>query len=633
MARIRFGTWISGAVCLIALLGGFAVCSQADPVGFESGQWVVFSGQVTEHLGRTCLAGSAYLKDVDFRDGVIEVDLLVTDVDRKSYPGINFHVQSQTDYERFYVRPHRAPIYPDALQYTPSIRGIAGWQLYSGAGFTAEAGIPENEWIHIRLEVLGTRARVFVGDSDRPGLVIDELKHGASGGTISLIGSDDGTTYFSDFAFREDSGLQFPPAAPADTVPGMITEWEISQPFKISKIDPEKYPQDQDLPEITWQRLVAEPSGLVDVARYTGRLGNEPDCVIARATIQSDSDHVKQYAFGYSDWIGVFLNGEILFSANSSYQGRDPSFLGIVGLNDVLYLPLKQGANELLITVAEGFGGWGFIWQDPEVVYERAGVSKVWETGEEFKVPESIAYDEERDALYVSNYDAYVPSYGAARQFISKVSMDGTGLEPEWAGGLNNPTGMAVSAGRLFVVERAGVVEIDTGSGTIATRHALPEPGFPNDIAIDDEGNIYVSDSRKSVIYRSAGGEFVEWMAGEEIADPNGLHAFGGTLYVGSNGNRSLKGVDLATGQIRVVATFRNGIIDGIDHDRDGNLVVSHWDGRVYRVSPSGDAVKLLDTTGPGLNCADIEYVAERDVLVVPTFVQNKVSAYQVARP
>ena len=41
---------------------------------------------------------------------------------------------------------------------------------------------------------------------------------------------------------------------------------------------------------------------------------------------------------------------------------RDPAFLGIMDPeNDAVYLPLKQGRNELMLAVSELGGGWGFI--------------------------------------------------------------------------------------------------------------------------------------------------------------------------------------------------------------------------------------------------------------------------------
>jgi len=52
-----------------------------------------------------------------------------------------------------------------------------------------------------------------------------------------------------------------------------------------------------------------------------------------------------------------------LFSGNYSFHKREAEFLGVVGLNDAVYLNLKKGDNELLLMVTETFGGWGYIYQ------------------------------------------------------------------------------------------------------------------------------------------------------------------------------------------------------------------------------------------------------------------------------
>jgi len=70
---------------------------------------------------------------------------------------------------------------------------------------------------------------------------------------------------------------------------------------------------------------------------------------------------VKRLDIGYSDDVSVFLNGRILFRGRSSQYYRDPGFLGIMNLdNDVVYLPLKKGTNELVLAVSDLGGGWGF---------------------------------------------------------------------------------------------------------------------------------------------------------------------------------------------------------------------------------------------------------------------------------
>ena len=63
----------------------------------------------------------------------------------------------------------------------------------------------------------------------------------------------------------------------------------------------------------------------------------------------------------------------------------------------------------------------------------------------------------------------------------------------------------------------------------------------------------------------------------------------------------------------------------------DGDYLVSHWEGRVYRVAPTGDIERILDTTVSGANCADFEYVKDERLLVAPTFGDDRLVAYRLA--
>jgi sugar lactone lactonase YvrE len=601
---------------------------QDEVVGFDPDSWVLVNAEIVDHMDRKGLIGFALLKDIEFENGVIEVDVAVDGT--RSYPGIVFRVQSQRDYERIYIRPHRAGLYPDALQYTPVFNGIAGWQLYNGEGYTASVSFPADEWVYVRIEVAGNRARVFIADSDKPALVIDDLKHGLSKGSIGVFGPRNKTACFSNFRYRTDVDLEFDLPPPIETPPGMITEWQLSGTRGISQVDEEEYPGVQELAGIGWHAATSEASGLLDVSRYFGRGGREPDCIFAKTTLTAERDETKKFVFGYSDRISIFLNGELLFLGSSLYQERDPSFLGVVSLSDAIYLPLKEGENELLLLVTETFGGWGLMFQDATVVYQDDCLKGLWQTDKEFLVPESVAYDPQRDVLYVSNLDAYNRSAGEERQFVSKISPDGEIKDLKWVTGLSNPTGLAVSGNRLFVVERRGLTEIDTESGTILQTHQLSQAMFPNDVTVDESGYVYVSDSRKSVIYRLADGAIEEWLAGDEIESPNGLHAHGNKLIVGNNGDRSIKSVDIGSKNITTIAKLGPGIIDGIKTDEDGNYIVSQTEGRVYRISPAGELTKLLDTSTLELYAADFEYIAGKHLLVIPTFVDNGVVAYEL---
>jgi hypothetical protein len=606
----------------ISILLTAIACAQDDIIDFESDQWILRDANVSEYMGRKCLSGFAYLKDIEFENGVIEVDVAVDG--SRSYPGLVFRMQSERDYERFYLRPHRMGLYPDALQYTPVINGIAGWQLYNGEGYTAMADVPTDQWVHLRMEIMGSQARLFVDNVEQPALVIHHLQHGISSGTIGLHGPNNKTAYFSNFRYEKRDDLEFAPAPEIVTPLGIAKDWEISQTFRASEINLEKSYDAQELPDLEWRRIQCEPTGLIDLARYVGRSGPETDCIWAKTKVFSDKEETREYKFGYSDAICVFLNGEALFTGSSAYRERDPSFLGIVGLFDAVYLPLKQGENELTFLIAESFGGWGFICQDGDYTYRHESMTKLWELPRQLRMPESVVYDEKRDLLYVSNY------FDGGNEFISKISLDGQIIEREWISGLNRPTGLCLSGDRLYVVDRTGLVEIDMESQQIAGKYPIPGAGFANDITADESGQLYISDSRRNVIHKFFEGAFEVWLEGEEIRDPNGLCMDDNRLVFGNSGDGCVKAAAIDNKSISTIIEVGNGaIMDGVRPDGNEGYIISDFNGRVFHVSSNGTKTELLNTTVPVKYCADLEYIPKKGIVIIPSLYENNLAAYK----
>ena len=335
-------------------------------IPFESERWNIGSAKVVDFMGRKSLMGIASLKDVEFTDGVIEFDLAVNG--ERSFPGVTFRMQGDEDYERIYIRPHLPGIYQNVVQYEGTFRGLDSWQLYYGPGKTSGAVFPINEWFHVKVEVKETQARLFINDMNRPVMLITDLVHGISKGTLGLWGPADGSAYFSNFSCRIDNSLQFPPLPIEDNPFGIISDWEISKPDIFLNQDIEEYPSPVQLQNIVWQKVKSLPSGLVDISRYYGRIGQLPDIIRAKTELVAGKEESRKLAFGYSDVITVFLNGKLMFAGNSEYTSRDANFQGIIGFNDYIFLPLKKGKNELMIAVAESFGGWGFMFMDTNAV-------------------------------------------------------------------------------------------------------------------------------------------------------------------------------------------------------------------------------------------------------------------------
>jgi hypothetical protein len=366
------------AVSVLALLAGSAVRSQTLSVPPDSPRWdLQGEAKPAEYLGRKCLqldSGAAILKDFEMRDAVIDVD--VATPAKRGFFGFQFRLADEgANGEWVYLRQHKSGL-PDAMQYTPILNTGANWQIYNGPGFTGAVDIPKDAWFHLRLEVAGAQARLYVKDMDTPVLVMNDLKSGVQKGDFALHVLT-GATYFSNFEIRTTPDAPWQRRLPP-MPPNTLTKWSISPAYDALARNLEKPLAPSEIAAIQWQGVEAEAPGFVVLYRYrpaphlqvtfasdfSKRLDPQPGTklVYARTTIESDRDQVRKLSIGYSDEVSVFLNGRILFRGRSAQNFRDPGFLGIVNPeDDTLYLPLKKGGNELVLALSELGGGWGFI--------------------------------------------------------------------------------------------------------------------------------------------------------------------------------------------------------------------------------------------------------------------------------
>jgi len=574
--------------------------------------------------------GAALLKGIEFENGIIEVDVAVDG--RRSYPGIIFRMQSQFNRERVYIRPHRAGLYEDALQYVPTINGIDGWQLYTGTGYTSSVSLPEGKWVHVRLEVSEDRAHVFIGDSDKPDLEIFHLEHGVSKGKIGLLGPEDGSAYFSNFTYTLQEPGDFPPLPHIVRPSQIMTDWEISEPLDYYDHCPlDTYPSEGTLKTINWKSVKSNPSGIVDIAKEVAA-GNRPYLVYAKTNVNADQDSIKPFNLGYSDVVSVFCNGQPIFSGNSGYTSRDSGFLGAVGLFDTIYLPLRKGNNEIFIVLADVFGGWGFILQKADQEMVHGSLEKIWVSPILFAIPETACYDRIHDCVYISNYDGYRPSGGRNLQSISRLDLSQNKIDEVWLKGLNNPMGMAIDGQTLWIVELNALVQVKTHDTEPIVRHIYKKALGLNDIAVDDKGNIFVSDFQASQIFQVSQdrGSLQEWLDSDQIVRPNGIEIVNGQLIVGCNGDSSVKSIDLETKKIKQIARFSEGLIDGIETDGHGHIWISHNQGRLYRITAEGVITKMLDSTNKGIPIANFLIIPHKNLIVVPTFIDNRILIYRL---
>lgn len=250
-----------------------------------------------------------------------------------------------------------------------------------------------------------------------------------------------------------------------------------------------------------------------------------------------------------------------------------------------------------------------------------------WETDTLLTTCESVIYDSVNDVLYVSNINGQ-PTDKDGNGFISKLGLDGKIVQAQWVNGMDAPKGMGIYNGKLYVSDINRIHEIDIASGNIANSFVVDSAQFLNDITIDAIGKVYISDSNVGNILVLEKGTVTEYVSG--VAGVNGLLSEGTDLQMVSFATGVFNTID-ANKQVTLM-TDSIDAGDGIEALTEGGYLVSSWTGKVTYVSPDWKNTLLLNTSGENINAADIEYIAEKRLLLVPTFFKNKVVAYEVSK-
>ena len=286
---------------------------------------------------------------------------------------------------------------------------------------------------------------------------------------------------------------------------------------------------------------------------------------------------------------------------------------------------------------------------------EHTKINKLWETTNDLKNPESVAYAPKQNVLFVSNVNGK-PTQKDQNGFISKVSpSNGSIVELNWITGLNAPKGMAIydnnnnSSSRLYVSDITDLVEIDIGSGKIIKRFNAPGSTFLNDVALDDQGNIYVSDTVTNTIYKldanaknSNSTSLQAWLQSTQLKGPNGLHFDNvkNRLIVASLGDMNKPGagievVDLKNKTISSLGkegtTSPFGGLDGIESDATETryYVTDNPAGKIYTVNADGTGyATLMDLHTKG--AADLGFIPSQSVIIIPLMQENKLVAYKL---
>lgn len=250
---------------------------------------------------------------------------------------------------------------------------------------------------------------------------------------------------------------------------------------------------------------------------------------------------------------------------------------------------------------------------------------KKWETDTTLKVPESVLYDAANQVLYVANIDGTDPWAKDGKGSIGKIGMDGKIISVDWVSGLNGPKGMGLYKGKLYVADMGNLVEIDVQSGRITREIAVENAQGLNDVTIDKNGVIYVSDSKAKQVFRVENGKAELFL--DKLKGPNGVLMRGDELYVLDAGGAYKVGKDKS---LTMLADGMDGGTDGIENVSGNDFIVSCWAGVIWYINADGTKEKLYDGREQKRNTADIGFDPKTKMVYVPTFWKNSVVAYEV---
>jgi outer membrane protein assembly factor BamB len=251
-------------------------------------------------------------------------------------------------------------------------------------------------------------------------------------------------------------------------------------------------------------------------------------------------------------------------------------------------------------------------------------MTKLWSTPQTLKVPESVLYNNELDVAFVACMnDEQNEKTGDG--YIAQINLKGEIINGSWLTGLNDPKGMAIHEGKLFVSDMNELVVIDIESAVVDTAYLIPDASFFNDVTVSKNGVVFVSDSHEQHIYALKDSTFSLWLDDPKLGGVNGLWAEGDNLYAGNN---SVWAIDQKSKSIVELFSGTGGI-DGLETIGNRNFIFSNWGGRIY-ISDNGKVIKLLDTSEVEINTADIDYIPKKNLVLVPTFFTNRIDAYEL---
>ena len=267
------------------------------------------------------------------------------------------------------------------------------------------------------------------------------------------------------------------------------------------------------------------------------------------------------------------------------------------------------------------------------------------------KTPESVRYDADLDAYFVSNINGN-PSQRDGNGFIVRIDAGNTSAVTMVAQGgrkgvtLNAPKGLAIVGDTLWVtdIDVARAFNKRTGATIATVDLKTMKAVFLNDAVVGPDGAIYMTDSGilfdakggmthpgRDQIFRITGRKATVAIMGDSVLkSPNGI------AWDGANAR-----FVLAPFADNVVTAWKDGDTtvtplgtgpggyDGVEVLADGRTLVTSWADSSVQVMSNGTFRKVIGNVEAP---ADIGVDTKRNVVAVPRFNAGRIEYFTISR-
>src|SRR6267143_728972 len=158
----------------------------------------------------TYLGRSAVIPGSSFQDGTMEVNLSGDTApgappNARGFVGIAFRITAdRSHFECFYLRPKNGRA-EDQLQRNHSVQYISipgfGWEKLRSdtpGKYESYADLVPGQWTQMKIQVAGSRARLYVNGAEQPALMVNDLKQSSANGAIALWVGPGTIAHFAD---------------------------------------------------------------------------------------------------------------------------------------------------------------------------------------------------------------------------------------------------------------------------------------------------------------------------------------------------------------------------------------------------------------------------------------------------